>query len=326
MLTTKNIVTHYRDVPSVWIFENYCNLDEDLIGQDVRITSLFNPTELKPSMFIFYNSDAGEYRFKCFSTGLGGSGIDLLVHLKGISYSEAAAKMISDYNTYALKKPGGHLYRRMQHFAKWRVRDFKVRKWNTKDRDYYVQFNIGSAIHERFCVKPLESYELYQAAEDGEPRTMIIRGDYIYGYFTTEGVLYKIYQPMRDDAKFIRIKDHIQGDEQRDGNPFLVIGSSLKDIETIYSFRLRVDLIAPNSENELIDGPTIEKYQNQYDRIVTLLDIDNAGVKAMKAYQEQYGIPYVYLPLEKDVSDSVKKHKPRIVRNLLIPLLDKKLN
>jgi hypothetical protein len=326
MLTTKNIAAHYKEVPSTWIFENYCNLDEILEGQDVKISSVFNPTETKPSMFIFYNSEAGAYRFKCFSTGLGGSGIDLLVHLKGITYTEAAAKLIADYNDYVYKKPSGHFHRKMHVFAKWRVRDHQVRKWNTKDAVYYKQFNIGSDIHEYFCVKPLECYELYQDANDGEPRTMIMRGDYLYGYFTQAGVLYKIYQPMREDAKFIRIKDQIQGWEQRQKNPFLLIGSSMKDIETIFSYKLRIDLIAPNSENELLDGPTIEKLQTQYDRIITCLDIDNAGVKAMKQYRDTYGIEPVYLPLEKDVSDSNKKYGARHVRKTLVPLIDRKLN
>lgn len=277
-------------------------------------------------MFIFYNREAGEYKFKCFSTGIGGTGIDLLVHLFKINYTEAARKLLRDYGEYRRRKPGGHLYRKMHYFAKWQVRDWKARHWNTRDAAFYRQFNISSAIHDRFCVKPLDHYELYQSPEDGEARTMVIRGDQIYGYFTQAGQLYKIYQPFRTDAKFIRVQAHIQGLEQLEGHPFLLIGSSMKDIETLYSFKLKIDLIAPHSENELLNAETITGFKERYQNIITLLDIDAAGVKAMREYSERYGFRPVYLPLEKDVSDSNKVFGPHITRRIAVQLIDKALN
>jgi hypothetical protein len=52
MISTKNLVSSIIDVPDHWIFEHYCNLSEKLVGQDVKIKSLFNPTERTPSFSI----------------------------------------------------------------------------------------------------------------------------------------------------------------------------------------------------------------------------------------------------------------------------------
>ena len=41
MLSTKNIITNLKDVPQTWIFEYYCNLEEPLTGQNVKLKSFF---------------------------------------------------------------------------------------------------------------------------------------------------------------------------------------------------------------------------------------------------------------------------------------------
>lgn len=70
MISTKHIVTSIAEVPSSWVFETYCNLSEKLIGQDVKIRSLFNSRDTVPSMVIFCRED--RYFFKDFSTDKGG--------------------------------------------------------------------------------------------------------------------------------------------------------------------------------------------------------------------------------------------------------------
>ena len=61
-------------------------------------------------------------------------------------------------------------------------------------------------------------------------------------------------------------------------------------------------------------------------RVFTLLDNDEAGIKAMKEYRKRYSLSPILLSLEKDVSDSVKKHGPLYVRDRLVPMIDRKLN
>jgi hypothetical protein len=66
MLTIKNIVLDYSEIPSSWIFEHYCNLNFKLIGQDVKIKSLFNKDDKVPSMSIYYDKRKKIYKFRRF--------------------------------------------------------------------------------------------------------------------------------------------------------------------------------------------------------------------------------------------------------------------
>ena len=45
MFSTKNLVLKPADIPSYWVFQYYLNLSERLIGQDIKIKSVFNPSE-----------------------------------------------------------------------------------------------------------------------------------------------------------------------------------------------------------------------------------------------------------------------------------------
>ena len=53
-----------------------------------------------------------------------------------------------------------------------------------------------------------------------------------------------------------------------------------------------------------------------------MFDNDSAGIKAMEKYQELYGLPSILLPMEKDLSDSVKKHGKKAVKEILTTLFN----
>jgi hypothetical protein len=76
----------------------------------------------------------------------------------------------------------------------------------------------------------------------------------------------------------------------------------------IKSMNLNVDVVAPDSENSILHPDIIYEFKDLYQSIVTVFDSDEAGIKAMKAYEEKYKIPFCYLPLEKDIADIVKIH------------------
>jgi DNA primase len=95
---------------------------------------------------------------------------------------------------------------------------------------------------------------------------------------------------------------------------------------SIKSLGLRVDVIAPDSENTLLTEEQMKVLKKSYKNIVTLLDSDEAGINAMQKYKEKYDIPFVYLPLEKDISDIVKFHgKDRAIVEL-VPKLNRILD
>lgn len=321
MFNTKNLVHDIKDVPATWIFEKYCKLSEKLTGDDIKIKSLFNPKERTPSMCIYVDK-AGQYKFKDFSTGKGGSAIDFVKEYNGLKFHAACTKIIEDYNDFVLHNNGGYDIKSFKQATKYRVTSYKTRTWTTQDQYFWTQFNIGSKLLEEYNVKPLESYCMTK--DDNE---LCITGLYLYGYFKADGTLYKIYQPKTLDKKFIKVTDYIQGMHQCTGEKYLIITSSLKDIMSIKSLKLKhIDVIAPDSENTMIKAEIMEELDQKYKSIILLFDNDEAGIESMKKYKEKY--PFVklaVLPMSKDISDSIKDFGAKEVRNRLVPILDKKL-
>jgi hypothetical protein len=321
MFNTKNLVHDIKDVPSNWIFEHFCVLKEKLTGQDVKFKSIFNSKERTPSMCI-YTDAQNVYRYKDFSTGKGGSAVDLVKEMTHLSFHKTCQFIIETYNDYVLHNNGGYDIEKFQKASRYKVTSSKERKWSTQDQYFWTQFNIGSKLLDAHNVKPLESYCMTK--DDNE---LCIKGLYLYGYFKEDGTLYKIYQPKTLDKKFIKVTDYIQGLDQLQNHKHLLITSSLKDIMSIKSLKLDIDVIAPDSENTMLKKDVMEELRNKYEKIVVMFDFDQAGIESMQTYKNKYPfIEITVLPMSKDVSDSIKDYKAKEVRNRLVPILAKKLN
>lgn len=327
MFTTKNLVHDIKDVPVPWIFEHFCKLKEKLNGHDIKIKSLFNAKERTPSMCIYFDAKKDGYRYKDFSSGKGGSAIDLVKELTELPYHKTCTLVVEKYNDYVLHNNGGYDVAEFKQASKYKVSQFVFRSWNTFDQYYWTQYNIGSRLLDEYCVRPLEYYVLSKEVVDEDPIELTIRSNYLYGYFKKDGTLYKIYQPKTLDKKFIKVADYIQGSEQVKNQKFLIITSSLKDIMALRSLKLAVDVIAPDSENSIIRKETMQQYLQSYQKVLILFDYDEPGMKAAARYQELYPevIP-VTLVMSKDPSDSIKEHGAKKVFHTLVPLLNKKLD
>lgn len=325
MFNTKNLVHDIKDVPAPWVFEKFCKLKESLTGQDVKIKSMFNEKDKTPSMCIYFDIKKSKvYKYKDFSTGRGGSAVDLIKDLHNISYHEACQLIIQTYNDYVLHNNGGYDLQEFKQSSKYKVSSMSFRSWNTQDQYLWTQFNIGSKLLEEYCVRPLDYYTM-----TNESKELTIHGNYLYGYFRQDGSLYKIYQPKTLDKKFIKVGSHIQGLEQcKPDMKYLIIVSSLKDIMSLKSLKLsNINIVAPDSENTLIRRDYMEEWKVEYDMIIVLFDNDPAGIAAMEKYKKEY--PFVetaLLPMSKDLSDSIKDSGVKEVRRRLVPILDKKLN
>jgi hypothetical protein len=321
MFKTKNLVHNIKDVPIPWMFQHFCKLRQKLTGQDVKIKSLFNPSERTPSMCI-YTDKNNTYKYKDFSTGKGGSAVDLVKDIHQLPFHKACQLIIETYNDFVLHNNGGYDVGEFKLQSRYRVTTYKTRKWTTQDQYFWTQFNIGSKLLEAHHIRPLESYKM-----TNEDKELCIKGLYLYGYFKEDGTLYKIYQPKTLDKKFIKVNSYIQGWEQVGKHPHLIITSSLKDVMSIKSLKLNIDVIAPDSENTMLKEEFIKQLQKKYKKIVLLFDNDEAGIKSMKTYKEKYPfIEIAVLPMSKDVSDSIKDFGAKEVFNRLVPILDKKLN
>lgn len=319
MISTKKIVTSSREVPSYWAFEYYCNLSVKLTGQDEKITSPFNANEKNPS-FCLYVKD-NRYHFKDFSTDKGGNAMELVKLMFNLTPAAAANKMLEDYTRYLSNS--GSDNRELEEVSRYRVTGSKIRSWNSLDAKYWSQYGIDSSTLNNFNVHPLEYYTM---TKEGADRIIKIDYQYLYGYFRSDGQLYKVYQPKSKDHKFIKVSNYVQGSDQLKFDvPNLVICSSLKDMMCLTKFGYNVEVVAPDSENSIISSAAITVYKTKYKAICTLFDYDAAGIAAMERYKQIYNLPAVVLPLEKDLSDSVVKYGIDETRKVLQPLLKEAL-
>jgi hypothetical protein len=325
MFSTKNLVHEVKDVPVPWIFEHFCKLKEKLNGHDTKIKSIFNLKERTPSMCIYFDAKKNMYRYKDFSSGKGGSAIDMVKEITQLPYHKACNVVIEKYNDFVLHNNGGYDVQEFKQASKYKVSKYVFRSWNTSDQYFWTQFNIGSRLLDEYCVRPLEYYTLVKET-DGQSYELTIRSNYLYGYFKKDGTLYKIYQPKTLDKKFIKVTDYIQGSEQVKGHKFLIITSSLKDVMALRSLKISIDIIAPDSENSIIRKEIMQQYIKDYQKVILLFDYDDPGIKAMEKYKELYpDVATCVLPMSKDPSDSIKDFGPKEVFLKIVPMLNKKL-
>lgn len=324
MISTKYLISSVNEVPREWVFEHYCSLSETLTGQRVTIKSLFNTADKTPSMFIYYDGPAGFYKYKDFSTGKHGDGVSLVLELfKLKGRGEAAHKIIEAYNQYRLNNKGEVNLREFKVHSKYQLSEVKERGWTNLDEKYWTQFYIGSKLLEQYRVKPLEMYKMSKIDDSGEEKILTIQGHYIYGYYRKDGTLYKIYQPYVKTNKFVKVHEYIQGTDQLTmTKPYLIITSSLKDLMAFNKLGFsNAESVAPDSENTLISENVMISYKHKYKGICTLFDNDTAGIEAMEKYQKRYDLPFVYLKLSKDLSDSIKDHGLLNVKSIITPML-----
>lgn len=313
MFSSRQAIFGIEDVPAEWIFEFYLGLGEKLNGQSVKMKSLFNPNDKTPSMYIYLNPSTKDYRFKCFSTGTQGNAINLIMILKSLTFKDAAMLITSDYKNYIKGAP--FIKTTLQEPVKWKLYDIQYRSWNTDDKQYWSAYNIGSALLDLYNVKPVSSFTMSR-----ENESFTRTGRRVYAYTKSDGEVYKIYMPENKDKKFMNFSKYIQGWEQLQGHSKLFICSSLKDIMAMRSLKIEGDYIAPASENSSLE-PIMNWIHGEYNEKYVIFDNDEAGMKMMEKYKQEFDLPYLHLDLSKDISDSVKDHGAKKVKEHLIKLL-----
>jgi hypothetical protein len=320
MLSAKNLIFEAKEVPETWVFSNYCGVPLDQFnGTEFKIKSIFTD-EKTPSMGFFLKD--GKYLFNDFSSGHKGDCFTLVKLKFGLDFHSTCTKIVTDYNHWRRNTSDEINIPVYQPQEKFRVTQHVLRQWNLLDKAYWTEYNIGSSLLSQYLVKPLASYTMSRGLQE-----VTKTGDHIYGYFNITGKLYKIYQPKVPDKKFIKAGDYIQGSDQVQNHPFLIYSSSLKDVMALISLKLRADSKAPDSETVLFPPSVVEADLKNYQKVLTLFDADNAGLKAAAKYREKYGITPAFLSYgEKDLSDHIKRFGPEKVKYWLVPILDKLLN
>ena len=306
-------------IPSNLIMERILKLEEPLTGQMVKMKSIFNKKDTDPSMILFFSDEEEIYRFKDFSSGNYGDAVDIVMEMFGIGDRQEAYRKILD-----LFKNDTEIPRNINSVVK-EVREvdkYKMRKWTNADAAFWKQFGIGGSFLKKYNIKPLASYTI-KITKGTSVQTMDFAQNMVYGYFNNAGELCKIYQPTRKLAKFLKLKEYTQGEEQLTYNAkCLIIASSLKDIGAFQALKFPdIELVAPDSENVTITPSQIDKYKASYEYVFTLFDNDVAGMKAMKHYKKLYGISYIYFNVEKDIAECVKQHGVCSTKIFFTPIL-----
>lgn len=322
MYTTKNYEINVKNINHIWIFWYYYNkhsknnqIDiKSFNGNTIKVKSLFS-VDKTPSL-VFYNKN-NQYKFKCFSTNISGSGIDFLMHLYNKPYNEIYKIILKDYNS---KKE----FVQFEEIKKndFQIIDYKISKFTNFDKSFWNQFCINSNILKKYNVKSLINI-IYTKNLKKIEKPLIN----VYGYFTKNNELYKIYQPFNKDCKFLNLNNKIiQGEDQLENHDNLLITSSLKDIMGIKTIeKLKLDIIAPSSENTILDYNKILEYKKKYTNILTLMDNDKAGFSAALKYKNLFNIDYIFMKY-KDPTDTIKKiGYSNFVYNI-IPKINNKIN
>jgi 5S rRNA maturation endonuclease (ribonuclease M5) len=326
MISTKTIVSDVVDVPREWIFEFYLKLDEKLCGQDVKIKSVFNSKDKNPSMCVYVDG-RNNYRYKDFSSGIGGDALDLVMHLFNLATRGTASfKVVQDYNEYLKNNDYVQNYS-VRSQSRYQVTDYEMRHWTNFDEKYWTGFKISSGQLEKYNVVPLNHYILTRENDITGANSLTIKTRYLYGYFREDGVLYKIYQPKSKDNKFLKVRDYIQGSEQLKYNkPYLIIVSSLKDLLALNMMNIGgIEAIAPDSENIMIPDPFMQNAMQKYKKVLILFDNDEAGKQCAARYTERYNLTCIDFTLSKDIADALRDHGVEKTRAELFPLLKQAL-
>jgi len=326
MISTRTIVSDIVDVPREWIFEFYLKLDEKLSGQDIKINSVFSANDKTPSMCVYVDA-RNNYRYKDFSSGIGGDALDLIMHLFSLpSRGTASFKVVHDYNEY-LKNNDYIQIHSAKSQSRYQVSDYQMRHWTNFDEKYWTSFKISSSQLEKYNVVPLEHYILTRESDNADNRSLTIKTRYLYGYFREDGLLYKIYQPKSKDNKFLKVRDYIQGSEQiKYDKSYLIIVSSLKDLLALNMLNIGgIEAVAPDSENIMIPDPFMQNAFKKYKKVLVLFDNDEAGKQCAERYNKKYGLTCIDFTLSKDIADALRDHGVDKVREVLFPLLKQAL-
>ena len=293
-------------IPETWIFEHYLMLQEPLEGQEIKITSVFNPSERTPSFTLFVSE--GRYFYKDFSSGKGGTALELVRTLFNLSFEEAQVKVITDFSNGTNSRKYQSLFtsQTIRKRNKYRLESYRKRAWEKQDLEYWWnQYGISSWILNEYEVIPLERFVL---VKDDETKRIEFKRPRTYGYFN-KGKLYKIYQPDYKQHKFFLVdQTYIQGSNQLKGHPYLALVSSLKDGMCLSSLNIKIDWEAPNSESNPFSKEHIELQKKKYKDIVVIFDYDKTGKEWMERYRNLYGLKTCIIPFAKDIADICKDY------------------
>lgn len=315
MFTTKNTIKSISEVPDVWIYKHYLNIDINNLPS--KIHSPFREDNI-PSFGFFVVGD--KVLWKDLKTRESGNALSLALRFELKQNPNLKEKDIYTIITRKFSENSKNYNIVAKPVLKKKSFSVKenLRKWNDFDIKYWGQFGITIKDLMLNGVKPIDNYIM--TVNDN---SFTCRNIAIYGYYTKDNKLYKLYQPLNKDQKFVTIDMNIiEGFDYIRYKKYRGILSGKKDILSLNTLGLDIDGFAGNSETTFLTKKEIELIKPDF----CLMDNDQAGIDSMLYYKEKYNIPYVYFPYEKDISDSIKNYGKEFTKNILVPKINYCLN
>lgn len=306
----------------MWAFEHLLNIPGKLRGQQEMIKSPFS-RDSQHSFSLYVPTGKTEYRFKCFSTGIGGSPADLLVELKKLKGEVISLRDAGRWLAQTFEKSEAASYQEDAHLVNTagKITKIELMPWTKEQLDWWKKFNITKENLEFHNAAAVKSFQMHKIVNGVEKHMVFENNPLTFGYFDKTGQPYKIYRP-GTKLKFIKIFKYVQGYDQLTNAKNLLITKSLKDIMSFKSLEIdEWDSISPDSENTLLPAATIEEMKNRYKKILVLFDNDLAGKNAAIKYKEKFDLDNIQPELSKDISDSVFDFGESVVKLKLLQLL-----
>lgn len=277
-----------------------------------------------PSFGIFKASKTGSLLFKDQATGQVGNCFKFVSILFDINYGKALQKIWDDIIQKEIVSELG-IKIRDYYKNKKTIVSVKRKNFTKTDDEYWSQYYIDRELLKKYDVSPIQKFWVNEFIS----KFTYTKESPMYAYKIFNS--FKVYRPMsklkKDKWRSGCGQYDIQGWKQLpDSGELLVITKSLKDIMVLSLFG--IPAIAPHGENTLVPERTINEAKKRFKSLVMLYDYDDGGLAGVKKMQQEYDIPYKFIPkhyLEiyevKDISDHIKEFGKDATEKLLKELL-----
>jgi 5S rRNA maturation endonuclease (ribonuclease M5) len=324
-----HMVTSLDEVPEDWIYKHYYKLvmkdkDDPLYGNiyqkfDGRIIKVrsFQNRDSNPSLCFFYKNP--HYYWKDFSTGKGGNARSFVAIILNKTDSAAENNILAAYEDYL--NDGGVSDQPVIHHIETKI-EGESKMFTEYGLDFFKDFKITLSTLNYYSAKELESYTITKGL-----RVQPFIG-FNFGYYCAEFGLYQIYNPRNESNKYLYVNPHylIGRDQLQFKSKTCIIISGLKDIMALRDFNLDAEYIAGQSETCLLDSKIIDWLKSKYKNVLSMLDYDDAGLKAMRRYKAVYNIKPVVISLKKDLAENNKYFPLDYLRDKYTVEINKVLN
>ena len=275
-VSEERILSHYLGLPIKK------GLYRNPLRNDQHITAAF-----------FKSKTNGRIMFKDFATGYCGDFVSIVMTKFDCSYYKALQIIANDFGI--IKRQD---LPKNKCLKKWDEEKFEdtggaiiqveVKNFTENDLQWWAKYGISQSTLKKFRV-----YSCKNVFLNGNLFFMVSDNQHVYGYYggiKNDIEQWRVYFPGKKKYKFISNwkSIQIQGASQlnKQGGDILVITKSLKDVMTLYEYRIQA--IAPCSENEFVTDAQYQKLKAKYKHIFLLYDNDRPGMRASLKIRKQY--------------------------------------